>query len=292
MSTEVLPEALATPASEVETPAAPEPERILDPGEILEPELREPTQPEIELVEIDWDDGQKYSIPKAIESGILKNKDYTTKTQEIADRRKALDNEKSQIEQRLQASDDELRDRAVLLAAREQLDGLKSKDWIALYRENPDQYHAEQARFQQLQQLERQTAESLNTKQTERTRLAERDLATRVEETISFAQKSIPGWKPELTETLVRFAQSEGIPEEAIKANWSPTFYGLLHKAHIGSLAMQKLNAPKPAQSPAAPLATVSGKSTPSARTDLASIDDMEAYVAARKKGVGGKSTF
>ena len=293
MADEEIPAALETPASVQETPAPqPEPERILDPGEVLEAEIPELTAEEIETIEIDWDDGKKYSIPKALEPGLLKNKDYTTKTQELAARRQELDTRHGEIEQRLQATDEELKDRAILLAVKEQIEGYKNKDWMTLYRENPDAYHAQQAHFQQLQQLEAQTADSLKTKQTERTQLAEREFANRVEETISFAQKSIPGWKPELTETLVKFAQSEGIPDDAIKANWSPKFYSLLHKAHIGSLTLQKLNAPKPAPAQVAPLATVTGKATPAARTDLAAIDDMEAYIAARKKGVGGKAPF
>ncbi len=290
MSTEIAPEVeQAPPAIDVaaQEPVVEEPTRIPGPEEVADELPEDPTPPaddENDELEFGF---EKYTVPKKLKTAVESWRAATTqKEQEVAQAKRALDTE---IEQSRKATDDELKDRAVLIAVQEQLDQYKTVDWLDLYRKDPAAHGEHQARFQQLQQLHNQTAESLKTKQTERTQLAERDLANRVEETVAFAQKAIPGWKPELTETLVKFAQSEGIPDEVIKSNWSPTFYGLLHKAHIGSLAMQKINAPKPAAAPVAPLATVSGKSTPAARTDLESAD-METYVALRKKGVGGKA--
>lgn len=280
----------AAPAIEEVAPPAPvvdEPERIPGPEEVAA-EAEEPADPgpddDTDELEFGF---EKYRVPKPLKAAVESWRAATTKKeQEVAAARRALDTE---IEQSRQASDAELKDRAVLVAVDEQLEQYKNVDWLDLYRKDPAAHGEHQARFQQLQQLRSQTTESLTAKQSERAQLAERSLANRIEETVAFAQKAIPGWKPELTETLVKFAQSEGVPDEQIKALWSPTFYGLLHKAHIGSLAMQKLNAPKPAPTPVAPLATVSGKGTPAARVDLASAD-MDDYVALRKKGVGGKA--
>ncbi|HEU4549615.1 MAG TPA: hypothetical protein VFS01_07955, partial [Rhizomicrobium sp.] len=74
--------------------------------------------------------------------------------------------------------------------------------------------------------------------------------------------------------------------------NWSPQLLKLLHRARVGTLAMQKqaTAAPKPAnqQPTLAPLEKVAGKSTPAASKslrDIAGSGDMEAYVAARKAG-------
>src|SRR5690606_15287137 len=88
---------------------------------------------------------------------------------------------------------------------------------------------------------------------------------------------------------LVAFATSEGIPEQVLKANWSPTLLGLLHKAHIGAQAIAKQAAPKQAAPTAiAPLATVKAMSSPTTAksvADLAKGDDMAAYAAARAAG-------
>jgi len=285
--------AIETVATEA-VPAAPvdETERILAPDEVqASDEGADVSQPEQGVEDTDeLEFGfEKYKVPKKLKEAVETWRAATTqKEQEVADRRKALD---AEHEQRSKATDDELHDRAVLLGVNAQIEQYKDVDWLALYRQDLVAHGEHRARYDQLKEAAAETAKSLEAKQAERTQNAERDLANRVEETLKFAREKIPGFKPELIGTLVEFAQSEGIPEAAIKSNWSPSLLKLLHKAHIGNLTLQKqANLPKPAPAiPLTPLATVGCKSTPAARADLASAD-MEAYVAARRAGVGGKS--
>lgn len=279
------------PAAIETEPKKDEPEIILEPGEVDEEAEAAAAAAalEEELEDVDWN-GKTFKAPKGVKDGILMQSDYTKKTQAVSEQAKALEARRAEIDQQAAATEEELRDRAVLLGVSAQLDQYKDVDWVTLARTDPVGYGEHRARYDQLKQAADETAANLKTKQAERTQKAARDLATRVEETLKFAREKIPGFKPEVIETLVKFAQSEGVPEEAIKSNWSPTFLNLLHKAHIGNLTLQKQSSlPKPAPAvPLTPLATVGGKSSPAARTDLASAD-MEAYVAARKAGVGGK---
>src|SRR5690349_8849658 len=89
----IAPPALETPASEpevIETAPA-EPERILAPGE-AETAAASAAEPEApEFIEVEWEDGNKYQIPKALEGGLLRNKDYTQKRQADAAKAKALE---------------------------------------------------------------------------------------------------------------------------------------------------------------------------------------------------------
>lgn len=289
--------AVETVATETETPTAPVddgPQLILEPGEEADAEAEAAeaaalAAAEEEFEDVDWN-GKTFRGPKGLKDGILMQSAFTQKTQAVAEERKALESRRAEIDQQAAATEEELRDRAVLLGVNAQIEQYKDVDWVTLARTDPVGYNEHRARFDQLKAAAAETAESLKAKQTERTQKAERDLATRVEETLKFAREKIPGFKPELIENLVQFAQAEGIPEEAIKSNWSPALLNLLHKANIGNLTLQKQsNLPKPAPAiPLTPLAKVGGKSTPAARTDLATAD-MEAYVAARKAGVGGK---
>lgn len=293
--------AIETVAAETETttPVDDGPQQILDPSEVAQAEADAADAEaaalaaiEEELEDIDWN-GKTFKAPKGVKDGILMQSDYTKKTQAVSEQAKALEARRAEIDQQAAATEEELRDRAVLLGVNAQLEQYKDVDWLTLARTDPVGYNEHRARFDQLKAAAADTAESLKTKQAERTQNAERDLANRVEETLKFAREKIPGFKPELIGTLVEFAQAEGIPEAAIKSNWSPSLLKLLHKAHIGNLTLQKqANLPKPAPAiPLTPLATVGGKSTPAARADLASAD-MESYVAARKKGVGGRANF
>lgn len=289
--------AIETVVTETPTPTPVDdgPQQILDPGEVAQAEADAAEAEAIaaieeELEEVDWN-GKTFKAPKGVKDGILMQADYTKKTQAVSEQTKALEARRVEIDQQAAATEEELRDRAVLLGVNAQIDQYKDVDWATLARTDPVGYNEHRARYEQLKEAAAETAKSLEAKQAERTQNAERDLANRVEETLKFAREKIPGFKPELIGTLVEFAQSEEIPEAAIKANWSPSFLKLLHKAHIGHLTLQKqANLPKPTPAvPLTPLAKVTGNSTPAARADLASAD-MEAYVAARRAGVGGKS--
>lgn len=292
----IAPVEQAAPAIEpaaIQTETAPpvdEPERIPAPGEVAEASAEstegQPQEVADETDELEFG-FEKYTVPKKLKEAVETWRSATTKKeQEVADRRKALDTE---FEQRSKATDEELRDRAVLLGVNSQLEQYKDVDWVTLARTDPVAYNEHRANYEQLKQAADDTSASLKSKEAERTQSAERDLANRVEQTLKHAEK-IPGFKPEVIPTLIEYAQSKGVPIEAVKANWSPVFLDLLRDAHIGHLTLQKQTSlPKPAPAvPLAPLAKVGGNSTPAARTDLASAD-MEAYVAARRNGVGGK---
>jgi hypothetical protein len=279
------------PEATTELPAD-EPVAIPDSLETEEATGDEPTgEPEAEETD-ELDFGfEKYTVPKKLKAAVEEWRAATTKKEQtVSERQRALDAREAEITQQAQVTEEELQDRAILVGLKSQLDQYRNTDWVNLWRTDPVAAGEHQARFQQLQQLEAQTSASLNAKQTERTQKAQQAFAKRIEETEAFARKEIPGWKPELDVKLIEFATSEGVPQEFLRANMSPTLYKLLHRAYIGSQTLQKAAAPKPAAA-LKPLETVTGKATPTARADLASAD-MDAYIAARRKGIGGKANF
>lgn len=294
-----LPGQETAPEPQATTEATPidEPERIPDPEEVHRAQTEQAAAVEDETIEIDWDDGKKYRIPKAIEGGILKNKDYTTKTQEAAALRKQLESREVEIKQRLQATEAELDARAELRSVSAELDkyaSLSADDWQ--YHAANDPLGTQQARIALDALRDRKAAleGTLSKVTTERTESAQADFAKRKQETFEAAATIIPGWTPETADKTLRglleFAHSENIPEQVLIENWSPTMLKLLHRAHLGhNLMTKQATAPKPVPSIAPqPLQTVAGKSSPTTSADLASAD-MESYIAARRKGVGGK---
>lgn len=236
--------------------------------------------------------GKQYQVPKDLEGEFLMQSDYTKKTQTVAEKAKELEQREAQIAQQAEATEEELDARATLRSVEKSVsdyDKLSPEDWTALEREDPMGAMTHWRTYQTLQRQRDEIAADLNSKQTARTEKAQQDLAKRVQETAEFAQKEIPGWKPELTDKLIDFARTEiGVPEDAIKANWSPIFYKLLYQASIGSQAMKRPTAPKPPAAPTAPLRTVTGKSTPAANKTLSEAakgDDMEEYARLRAAG-------
>lgn len=297
-----LPE-LDTPAiaatAEVETDDTPDELPVdTDPGDTEGDEGTEdggePAAPE--MATIVGDDGIEYQVPKSLEGMFLKNKDYTTKTQATAAREKELDQRAQELSQQAEATEAELEARATLKGVASRLAEyakLTAADWQ--HHMQTDPLGTQQARME-YDDLKAQKAElegTLSKTQNERTEKAQQDLAKRVQETLEAAPKIIPGLTAETRaatiDKLVAFATSEGIPEQVLKANWSPTLLGLLHKAHIGQMAIAQQAAPKAAPKPAiTPLVTVKAASSPTATKslgDLAKSGDMEAYAAARAAG-------
>jgi hypothetical protein len=297
------------PTPELETPAIEqeaqteatvpdEPERILDPGEVNQGDEAgaEVAEPEIETFEIEWDDGNKYVIPKALEGGILKNKDYTTKTQEAAAIRKQLESREAEITQMREATEAELDARAELQGVTARLGEyakLTPQDWQTHMLNDPLGTQQAQLELGMLKDRRAELEGTLSKSTAERTEKAQQDLAKRVQDTLAEAPKIIPGWKAETAndtiKELVTFAQSEGIPDQVLQDLWSPTLLKLIHRARVGSMAMNRPATPKPAPASVTPLRTIAGKSSPTTSADLGSAD-MDAYVAARKRGVGGKA--
>jgi hypothetical protein len=283
----------ATDPAVVDIPTVPdEPERIPGPEEVTAgDEATAAADDDVDELEFGF---EKYSVPKKLKTAVEEWRAATTKKeQEVSASRKTLESRETEINQRLEATEAELDTRANLRAVNTELGRFKDFDWTAYQQAyQVDPMGAEQA-WNYAQHLRNQKAELegvIGQKQNERTERAQQELAKRVQDTLAHAQKSIPGFKPETTiPQLVEFAQTLGVPEEAIKQNWSPTFVDLLHLARIGKLTVEKqATAPRAPAVPVAPLATVGGKSTPASRGNLAEAD-MDSYVRLRKQGVGGK---
>jgi hypothetical protein len=296
-----LPE-LDTPAiaasAEVETDETPEELPVdTDPGDTEGDEGSEDggEPAAIEYVTLERN-GKQFQVPKELEGEFLMQGDYTKKTQATSAREKELDSREQQLAQQAEISEQELDARANLRSVTAQLaayEKLTPEDWNAHEMQDPIGTRQHERAFQHLKNQKAELEGTISKTQNERTEKAERALATRVQETLEAAPKIIPGLTAETRDAtidkLVSFATSEGIPEQVLKANWSPTLLGLLHKAHIGSLAIAQQAAPKPTPKPTiTPLVTVKTGASPATSksvADLAKGDDMSAYAAARAAG-------
>ena len=251
---------------------------------------------EVEYVTLERN-GKQYRVPKELEGEFLMQGDYTKKTQSVAERAKELDQREAQLTQQFEASEAELDARATLRGVTARLAEyakLTAADWQHHMQNDPLGTQRARMEYDDLKAQKAELEGTLSKTQNERTEKAQQDLAKRVQETLEAAPKIIPGLTPETRaatiEKLVAFANSEGIPEQVLKANWSPTLLGLLHKAHIGAQAIAKQSAPKPTQQTVSvtPLVTVKAAASPTTAksvADLAEGDDMEAYAAARAAG-------
>ena len=269
---------LATPAigteQQIETP---EPETDEVEGE----EGQSGDEPAIDEDEdFEADDGTTYRVPKSLVPLLMRNKDYTQKSQANAELSRTLAAKESQVEERLKATDEELDARAQHRNVLTELERFKDYTF-ATYQANrqQDPMQADEA-WAYSQHLRNQKAE-LETKigaaQQARSQAFADDFAKRAEDTRQFAQTKIKGWNAELDAKLQTFVKDKGIAQNFVLRNMNPALYELIYEAYIGKQTLQKQTAPKaPTPPPPAPLKIVRGKGTipPTGLDDRLSTDE------------------
>lgn len=277
-------------STEPETPASPEAEAIeptalLDgnepePGE--EPDTQEHAE---ELEEVDYS-GKKYRIPKELKPAIMMQADYTRKTQEVAETRKALETRETEFTQERERFDAHRQDFANLAAIDAALQQRSNIDWRTYYDNDPVEAGKAFAEYQQLQSARGQVASKIEQDQRQAADEQQRKTATQLQEAERVLSRDIPNWGPE-TKTKIRdFAITQGITEQELSSLYDPRYVKLLHLASIGAQLMTK-QAAKPAPTPAKPVTTVTARSgNPAARKSFGEMS-MDEYAAARKAGRG-----
>lgn len=260
-------EGLATPATPNETQDDTPELDTEDEALSSEEESEDGQSDEDDEIEFEADDGTKYRIPKSLESALLRNRDYTQKTQSLAETRRALEQQQAEIEQRFKATDEELDTRADLKRVSLELDRFKDFTFEAYQQFHDQDPLAAEKAWNYAQHLRTQKAElegKLGQFSESRTQALQAEYGKRAEETRRFAETQIKGWNPELDAKLQEFAAAEGITPDFIRSNLNPTTYKLIWKAFLGEQALKRQSAPKTPAPPPPPVKTVKSRATPS----------------------------
>jgi hypothetical protein len=246
------------------------------------PDLLE--NPDDELEEFDWD-GKKVKAPKGLKDGVLRQADYTRKTQEVSAKAKELAAREERLGEQFKATEEELNLRVGLRQINTQLEQYQkytAQQWQELKARDPDGYNEHRFHWQALKDAKRETEGKVSEAEGKRTHEAQTAMSKRLEETQAHAQK-IKGWSPDIDKQVVEYAIGNGMAPDDVARAMSPGFYDAMRFAKIGeALVKKQASAPNLPNPSTAPLDTVGAKSNPAARIDLAKAD-MESYVAARK---------
>jgi len=234
----------------------------------IEGEGGQPTE-EPGFVDIEID-GKLYQVPPELKDGYLRQADYTRKTQEVAEQRKAAESLKAEAEAVFSVSQEVLEARAFKMNIDSQLKQFEAINWDQMEQEDPIGAQSAWRRFQQLQQQAGQVDGYLMQQQAQRAEQMERETANRLRETAEFASKNIPGWTPEMDAKITSFVTDLGIGHQELISAINPTVYKLLHMAYLGSQTLAKQQTPPRPTAPTQPLKTVSAKASPNVTKDPA----------------------
>src|SRR3569623_20925 len=181
--------------------------------------------PTVEEIELEHE-GQKYRLPKALEGYLLRQQDYTQKTQELSAGRKELEQVREQLTQQAQLDEREMGARVAIKALDAELANYQNVDWTQEYQKDFQNAAAHKARYDQLKEQRGQAVAFLTQRGQERTVEAQRADAKRNTEPRDRATKTIPSWNEDLDKKITDYALSKGMSSAFIASNVNPLLYG------------------------------------------------------------------
>ena len=247
-----------------------------DDGEPDEAAAAEPAaEPEYEELEFE---GERISIPKGskLKDGLMRQADYTRKTQEVAEQRKQAEAAIADIQKQAQQQQADFQEYAELYAWEKYLESFKSIDWNKAMEEDPIAANKQFIEFQTRNAELQDRRHKLQQKQSEHALQAQRETARREEEGREMLRQTIKGWSPETESALKAFAKERGVPNaDSVQFAMHPQEARILHEAYLYRELMKKAQA-KPITPEPKPVKTVgqASRSSPNRLDDDLTVDE------------------
>lgn len=233
-------EQMLFPSTPETQPEVKEPEAVEEP---VEAPTESPDQPEEaeqveeteeERVEIEID-GERYEVPEKLKEAFLKNKDYTQKTQELAEQRKLFQQEREQAQRAFEVQQKFQAEYQDLTAIHVKLQQFETIDWQALANDNVTQFLALKEQRDQLQRTLDTRSTALNQAVQQFMSEQETRKAQTLTQAVEKLKSSIKGWNDDLASSLRSSLKDYGFsPDEAgfTPFNSDPRYVQVLHDAY------------------------------------------------------------
>jgi len=184
-------------------------------------------------------DGEVHTLPIALKGAILRHADYTRKTQDLADQRRAFDVERQALADDRRSVRGASADRGVLAALDHQLEAFAEIDWRVLGQEDAERARDLWASFQETQALRDQFAYALAHHENREELRAAREAAEEMAAAGAQLREEIDGWSPEVAAKLIDYGQAFGVTLEEFAQMADPRLWKLLHRAWRADQAEQ-----------------------------------------------------
>lgn len=278
----------AAPGGSAESEAAPAEDIVSQPNPAEQDGQGEETEGQQEAPEeIEFDfGGNKLRIPKGTLPDEIAEKldqftkgtwsDYTRKSQEVAEQRKALQAEAEYVARVKTLTDEGQRTFARGLQLREEVEQLAKVDLQALWQSQPDQARRVSDLLAQKQLEFQRVVAKVGEYEAQATRAEQEALARREQDGRDYVAKTVKGWSDTHAAEAVAYAVKHGVPEEQAKqwARYPREAIWAWKAAQFDKLQAQARTPQKPAAAPAVPVAAVRGRPAPAAPDPDSMSDD------------------
>lgn len=165
-------------------------------------------------------DGKKFTLPKSAAEKLraerLMQADYTRKTQEVAEQRRAIEQQAQQVQQQAQFQQAYIAEVAKVTAIDERLNEYAKIDLSEYIDSDPVAVMKAQEEIRKLQMQRAEVVNNLNQRQQMQAMEQQQTTAKQLQQANDYLAREISGWSPQRSNELKDYAIGLGIPEQAI----------------------------------------------------------------------------
>ena len=188
--------------------------------------------------------GETYKVPQAIAEGFMRQRDYTQKTQAVAEKEKAVVEREQVVANTIKFHQAITKDLAQLQALDSQLDLFAQVNWTQLIDQDPQQAQKLSLARGELERNRNQLYQQIQGKQGEFTAGEERRIAQARAQGNAQLAKDIKGWNQDMARNIGQSTMEKyGFSESELNTVLDPRMVRVLHDAY----QWNKLQASKPA---------------------------------------------
>lgn len=247
-------------------------------------------QTEDDGVDVEYD-GKQYRVPKELKDALLRQADYTTKTQELAAQRQAAEQFQQAAKHVLEVERATLQEAAQLAAVANELQQFNQIDFNQLSQINPAEANRLWIMRSQLQERAAHLNQRISQNQAQALQSQQFMIAKMMQEGQAVLSREIPDWSESKAQEIRAYAKQIGYSDEVLNNLYDAKAVVALHKAMLfdqHAKAGKAKGAPaKPAPKPAA---VVKGKTASAASLDPSKMTDKQfAEWRQRQKAQRGK---
>lgn len=277
---------------EMEQPALPESEVQETPETQPTDDISSSTDEPTESVESDDEEieheGAKYKVPKPLKEAFLRQADYTTKTQTLAEERRGLEAERQQLAAQQQFQQQHIKDVAKVMSIDERLEQFRQIDWNAAMDADPVGAMKLDRQMRELQQQRTQVVQSIEQTQARTSYESQQATARRNAEAAQELAREIKGFgTPEVTKALKDTGKAFGYKPEELDSVSDPRAVRLLHEAYLYRKLVAEKKAPEAGKT-ITPITRVSGASS-TVQKDPSRMSDSE-FAQWRKRQIAQRN--
>lgn len=194
-------------------------------GEEAAPE--QPAEPSDDSAEVILE-GKTYRVPKELKEAVLRHEDYTRKTQEVAERARAIDAQAKALVEREQFQAAHAADLQTLTAIQQQIREYSQMDMSSL---TTDQLIKVKMHVDNLKEAERTKLTEVQGKAQEFQQRMSQSLAELQKHGQEVLKKAIKDWNPDTAKALTDYGRSQGYQDHELAQLYDPRHVVTLWKA-------------------------------------------------------------